>query len=744
MMEGRTMKRFNLFVSALLLAVSMVSAASVRASSFWTAEQVAQSGDVESTVKTVLAGLPAEKQADFDALMQLLASTGEEGILALAEMLPPTGEEQIPAVEYALNGVVAYVSAEGREELAAPIRAGLRTAIEKCTDKTNQAFLMSQLQLIGTSADSDFFVKYIDDEYLETFAASALMSIQGADDVLLSLIKKSSPSSALANAAAFKSLQGAEKYLLKWAAASTDEVIKENVYNALRVCGSSKSISVLSEAAKADSYGLGTTDATGAYLGLVNRLAAAGDSKGLAEAETLLASDYTHIRIAGLEILLNACPDRREALVLEALDDTDREYRVAALTAASGFGGGAREEVPVSPASGDDAAAVPEICASVVAAMPSLSIEAQTDVVNWLGDCRAADYCAAVVEAMSSSDPQLAVSAIRAAGKIGGEDALNALVAALDGPFGKDAVTALAHFNGDIRPAVIEILDGSSSAPATAAAVKLAGQRHIKSAAPKTLELTGSDDTMVRSAAYDALAGVCSPEDFGSVCSLLDDCADEYVAPAQAAALSALADTEPSGRYDLTSARMEASAHPERYYPLLASTGSPDAVATLLEAARGGSNEAFTSLLKIDDPQALVSPLIELAGQNDGWKDAAAKRVCTLIKKYEPAEDRVARLADALAASPSAKVCNNILETIGESYDLAGIPVALQYIDDSETAEGAAYAIKSVCAKNVTAVQSDEAVRDALNKAKAVFAVLAQNSADAGYAVDEINLLLEQ
>lgn len=50
--------------------------------------------------------------------MQELAATGADGIRMMAAMLVPAAEGKNAPVEYAINGVVSYVTAAGREELA--------------------------------------------------------------------------------------------------------------------------------------------------------------------------------------------------------------------------------------------------------------------------------------------------------------------------------------------------------------------------------------------------------------------------------------------------------------------------------------------------------------------------------------------------------------------------------------------------------------------------------------------------
>ena len=249
--------------------------------------QDARQRTAETIVADALAQLPAQTPKAFDSLMQELAATGADGIRMMAAMLVPAAEGKNAPVEYAINGVVSYVTAAGREELAREIRAGLTDAVAASTDKPNQAFLLSQLQLCATAAEAPVFVKYAADEYLADYAVRGLISTPGTDGEILALIDASpAPDALLAYAAAEKRLAAAEPALLKWAAdPKAGTPTKVAVYNALAKCGTAASIAPLAAAAKADGYAFTKTDATGAYVALLARLAAAGNSKAVAAAQ---------------------------------------------------------------------------------------------------------------------------------------------------------------------------------------------------------------------------------------------------------------------------------------------------------------------------------------------------------------------------------------------------------------------------------------------------------------------------
>ena len=682
--------------------------------------QDARQRTAETIVADALAQLPAQTPKAFDSLMQELAATGADGIRMMAAMLVPAAEGKNAPVEYAINGVVSYVTAAGREELAREIRAGLTDAVAASTDKPNQAFLLSQLQLCATAAEAPVFVKYAADEYLADYAVRGLISTPGTDGEILALIDASpAPDALLAYAAAEKRLAAAEPALLKWAAdPKAGTPTKEAVYNALAKCGTAASIAPLAAAAKADGYAFTKTDATGAYVALLARLAAAGNSKAVAAAKALRKTGMPqNVRAAGLGIVLGTDAKKQTPELLAALKDADREYRCAALDFAGDFA--------------DDA-----LYAAVVKKMPSLSDAAKTDVVSWLGARHAASQANAVIAAISSADEELALAAIRAAGKIGGQEALNALVAQLGGAHAKEASAALAAFNGKPNAAFVAALDGT---PATQAnALKLVAKRRITSAADKVFALLNSPDREVRTAAYGALAGVTTPADFNRLCGLLNQAQEDDVKALQAGLKNALAKESSDMQYKMVAGQMAAAPEKARYYPLLAQAASKEAIDALLAA--DDRQAAFAALLTVQNP-AMVDVLYDLARQNPAWTDAAISRYTDFVSKSRNTPMRKYQLyRRGLEAKPSPKVQNKLLKALSRTPVFPALVLAVKYMDAPATAETAALVVKTVAAKNPG--MGGQTVAAALKKALEVYVELAKADADAGYAVDEIKGLM--
>ena len=140
-------------------------------------------------VADALAQLPAARQNNYNNLMGEIAGTGTEGVLQLASMLVPADKGQNNLVEYALSGVVGYVSADPNNPQRAAVRKGLIEAVEKCSDDPNRAFLLSLLQRISTPEDAKVFEKYLSDNYLRQTALNGLSTVPDGGASLLAAMK---------------------------------------------------------------------------------------------------------------------------------------------------------------------------------------------------------------------------------------------------------------------------------------------------------------------------------------------------------------------------------------------------------------------------------------------------------------------------------------------------------------------------------------------------------------------------
>ena len=690
--------------------------------------QDARQRTVSTIVQDALALLPARTAEDLAEPVGDLAASAPESIEILAGMMAPSDKGLNNKIEYALNGVVNHVAADAGAQYRDAVCKGLTDAIKKSQDPVNTDFLLSRLALVAGPDCIPVFTEYAENPEHASVAIGALAGIDGSEDALLSLIagdKASRP--LLAYAAAEKGLEAAEPYITGWleelagnteedsdATSPSDTPDYRTYCHALAMCGTAASAGVLEKYSVDD------------YMILLGRLAVTDSKTAIAGAKKYLKNAETDIRCSALSALATAQGADARKTLLAALKDNDREYRNAALEYAAIYSNEA------------------EFCGKIEKLFPKLDEEAQTDIVNWAGTNAVSGLLdlvlATIPEAEASGNEELAVAAIAAAGKLGGDASAAALAARLGGaPASANAAyRALLSFNGNIGKDIRSALEGNSQSKVYA--MKIASLRRMHDLAPDIFDLLDAEDNAVKSTAYTALQGVVSAEDADKVNGLLAGAEDaDTIGKLQAALCSALASLSPEERFNAVNSMMQGTADRTKYYPVVAFSGTKDAVAMLDTEYSAHSDAAFKALKTVGN-LAAADVLYRIAGQDAARKDEALSRFTDLIAAAQ-ANDlyKVERLDAAMALEPSAAVRNKVLNVLANIPTLPAFDLAAKYLDNKETSYAAAAAVKTIVSKTEDEIDY-YALKSALEKARDVYA--ASWGADNGYAVDEINKML--
>lgn len=679
--------------------------------------------DFQTVVADGLAQLPISDSSKRNQVMAELTSTGAPGIEMIAKMLVPASEGKNAVTEYAINGIVCYVTAFGSMEQRESIRKGLANSIDLCPDSANRAFLLSQLQLFAVPEDVPVFMKYLKDPHLADSAIRGLMAITGSGKIILDLMEKeAAPRNVLADAIYECPQPAAEPILLEWLD-SADKATKLTIVKALSICGTSASLKPLSTLAKEEAYGWNKEkEATAAYLRLLQRMAATDEKdKAVKAAKKILKNSEPYLRGAALNVILSAEGVKGMSYVRTALKDKNIEVRNNALRTTSAFA--------------DD-----KVYATVSSWLPSLSDEARTDVIRWLGTSHATSQIKAVTESMQSSNPTLAAAGIEASGRIGGVEALTALIAQLDGRHADKASQALLSFNGDIKEGVKKALGSNTTMQIRA--LKLCTQRRITDVAGEVFAMLQSDNKEVRDAAYNALPNVVTYNEFNRLVGLLEKSDSRYTAQLQEAMKSAIKSQTSQAQQKTIAACMAKSVSPARYYPILAQSNTIEAIDLLnKEFATKREDAAFKAMLKIDNPK-MIDVLYKIAAENPALQEQALARYTSLVTKASLKDVRKYQYyRKALELNPSANVQKRLLKSLSSIRRYPALMLASQYLDRKETAAEAAATVKTIVSKSDERLGGD-AVETALKKAQAVYKTLP--GADAGYAVKEITNLLSK
>lgn len=671
----------------------------------------------ETVVADGLAQLPRAAHKDFDKLMSEFAATGEQGVDIIAGMLKPASDGKNATFEYALSGMTDYITTKEGSRYAAGVRKGLAKAVAACTDNANRAFLLSLLAKCATADDEPQIEQLLTDSYLADHAARALAMIPGIEDRLTSLVNKGeAPKAVLAKLAYYRQLKGTETTLISWLkGADTDT--RAAILNALTVCGGAASQKLLASEAKKLGYRPDASGTVEAWLQLLERNTS--DTKSMQKAaKALTATQVPAMRCAGLRLQMVAAGSGAQAVVLKALADADPQYRVTALdNAVECCGQG--------------------IVDALAANFDKLRADAKPEVMRWFGANHSAAAEAVVARCVGAADAVLSGEAMTAAAKIGSSSTLQALISQLGGEGSASAQKALLFFNGDIRHSVSALL-GSGDAAKQKAALALVAQRHMTSAYQDVKRLTASADKSVSGAAYTAMQSIVTPAQFADVCAMLNSADAANAASLQKAAANAIASESGSKQYELTQKAMTASQKQQLYYPLLAQSGTREAITTLLQQKNDAADAA---LLQLDNSE-MLPVLIAMVHDKPALKEKALARYLQLARKAgATAEERSLLLTGGLLEGPTAALAAQYVSALGQTRTIQALAAVAPYIDKEATAAAAAEAIKEIVGHNAAANGGTD-VRTLLGKARKYYESKRAEDADAGYAVDMIDGLL--
>lgn len=449
------------------------------------------------------------------------------------------------------------------------------------------------------------------------------------------------------------------------------------------------------------------------------------DAAGSCEDPVNKAFLESQARLLGPEQPIQAAPQpqswtRKEAreMVLDALRSGDRIKANTVLGYA------------------DEAVGPKALVRPIRKAFDSLSDEAKTDVLNWIGRNRLTSLQKLVKKGLTLPG-EAGEASVRAAALLGGKANAKRLLSLLeqDSPLSEAAYSALKAFNGDIRP----VLSRRLAKVADPDLVKLAGERHLTASANRIFDLLDNPDT--HEAALEALSGVATPKDAARIATLIGQAEQADVEPLQKALSAALHTLPAEEACSRIVEFLPADTPSGRLYPVLAATGTDEAVQTLATASAAGDAAASEALLGIDNSQAGPA-LLDLAQTRPEQAGKALDRYLDLLSAYEAdPERRCDGIARVLSMTDDEGVRTHAVRALSSVPTPEAFALAGKQLDNPVTAYAAASSVRAIAAK--CADQLDGALlKTNLKKAIAIFA--ATGDADDGYAVDELRKILNE
>ena len=109
--------------------------------------QDARQRTTQTIVQDALALMPLQNQADFNREMEDIAKAAPQSIQVLVGMMQPTEKAKNSLMEYAINGVTNFASANAKYKQA--VLDGLKAAAPKAPDQYVKQFIESQIRLLA-------------------------------------------------------------------------------------------------------------------------------------------------------------------------------------------------------------------------------------------------------------------------------------------------------------------------------------------------------------------------------------------------------------------------------------------------------------------------------------------------------------------------------------------------------------------------------------------------------------------
>ncbi len=729
------MRKAYISIAALLLCGSMLMA------------QTPANRTAKTTAADVLAQMPAAKQAAYNKLIGDLSSTGEEGVLLLVNMINAPGKGNNANVDYALSGLTHYVMAKGEENARLVTANAYLKALEMVNERETKAFIIRQLQILGKDECIDALASYLNDKSLSGPAARALAAngSEKAGQALVAALKSRSGSPKtqkdVIRAIADAQVKEAEAVLLTLQGAADPDMQKDVLYALSRV-GGINSMPVLAKAAEKAGYTMEVTGANEAYIALLKQLVPSNRDAVMKAAKKLqkdaVKAGQEQTREAALQILLAAEePAKVSKMIIAAMKDPSKNYRNAALSYASDF-------------------ADKELYIELMKMVPKAKPELKVDILNWIGreaknpskhdvirdleirfDLPAKQI---LLEQLGDANFDVKQAATWTLVKIGDKSYIPSLAELLKSDdkqvvlLGQDA---LAAFPGDIDGAVAKAVSSAAN-EGKIAGLELLAMRKATANINTVLDQIQTGSPEVKAAAYVALKDVVGERDITNMCGMLETADALAVPPMQRAVISALSSLSAADRVETVTRRMlQAGNKDYLYYLVLASTGQPDALATIVKGFRSNTgvkrDAAFEALLNWKGIE-VADELYAICKENpsSNYFDPALTAYVKLVSN--PAftgENRLLSLRKAMEIAKTDAQKNAILQQIEKTGTFLGMLYAGEFLDQKPVQQAAANAVMNIALGNKEYMGTN--VRALLNKVMEVL-----DNPDAGYQKEAI------
>jgi len=393
-------------------------------------------------------------------------------------------------------------------------------------------------------------------------------------------------------------------------------------------------------------------------------------------------------RLEGLIGLAKAAKDKATPIVLDTLSSEDPLFQATAVRLT--------RELPG-----------PEVTAALVQRLEKLDASGQALLLAILadrGDRSAAD---AVARKMDDKDASVRASAILAMARLGDGSCiprLATLAAAGQGAVQQAARTALGRLGGADVDARIMAAAAEGEPAIRSELIRALAARRAAGASQFLLKSATDADDRIRAAAFDALGGLATADDYPAVIQLLVAAAQTPVASAAERAVLAIGGrlAAPADRVKpvLSSLERAAAGAKPSLLRVLAGFSAPDAlpaVRALVGDADAAIREAAVRALASWQDPAAADDLLKLAKESDNptFRVLALRGYLALAQSVKDGGARLKMLDQIRPIATTTEAKKLLLASLGDVADPGALHVALSFLSDREVqAEAIATVLK--------------------------------------------------
>jgi len=617
-------------------------------------------------VTNILDKYPARSAAEMDALASELLTLGRKGVLEVCRRLAGPGKAADASPRYAVDGLSLHVSRPGGAEKERLLYVdGLLAALDKAPDADVRAFIISQVQIAGKDETVKPLARYIKDPRLGEPATRALLTIR-TPEAEKALLRSLGPSSGVNRTAIVKALgdlrsRAAVERILPLAD-SRDDNLREAALQALAEIGDARAeskLSTISIVSSADDR----AKAASRFLLFARRQAEAGQKDACVRIcrnliDKLAAPQESQVRSEALSLLVETIGKDAMNDLLHVTDSPDRQYRVRAL---------------------DLAAQVPgqETTEKWLGLIPTVSPEAQADIIDMLGERGDKTALLLVLENLKNGEKAVRLAAIPAAFKLGGREALPNLMPLLSAGDDEEIVLVKQALLGAPGEWTVALAAGAfTDAPPLAkkALIEVLAARQAREHADLIWEVVKNGSEVVRPAALAALESVVRGDDLPQTIDLLLAATSpaEVLSLQNALAAAARRIPDPERRADLiltALAKEKGARRTDLIRPLARIGGAKALQAVIAETnspdpqARTGAVYALSQWPDMGASEALLDIVRTAADRKYGYL-AVQGYVRLVNASGMPADQRLGLLKGALETAKEANEKNLVVAAL--------------------------------------------------------------------------------